>query len=143
MRNGKGMFGLVLVLIFFASALFAPQLAPHDPFHLNIPARNSGPTIDYFVGTDQLGRDTFSRVLYGGRVALKIAAIGVRVRHWIAFHGISINVEPDLSHFDTIVPCGISDSNLTVTSLVDLGLPVSMADLDVAIMAAFEDVFAK
>ena len=79
MRNGKGMFGLVLVLIFFASALFAPQLAPHDPFQLNIPARNSGPTIDYFVGTDQLGRDTFSRVLYGGRVALQIAAIGVSV----------------------------------------------------------------
>ena len=79
LRNGKGMFGLVLVLIFFASALFAPQLAPHDPFQLNIPARNSGPTIDYFVGTDQLGRDTFSRVLYGGRVALKIAAIGVSV----------------------------------------------------------------
>jgi len=73
----------------------------------------------------------------------KIAAIGVRVRHWIAFHGISINVEPNLSHFDTIVPCGINDLNLGVTSLIDLGLPISMADMDVAIMAAFEHVFTK
>ena len=73
----------------------------------------------------------------------KIAAIGVRMRRWVAFHGISINVEPDLTHFDTIVPCGISDPDYGVTSLVDLGLPVSLADLDVALMAAFEEVFAS
>ena len=73
----------------------------------------------------------------------KIAAIGVRVRHWVAFHGISINVEPDLSHFEAIVPCGISDSHLGVTSLVDLGLPVSMHDLDVSLIATFEQIFSK
>ena len=72
----------------------------------------------------------------------KIAAIGVRVRRWVAFHGISINVEPDLSHFEAIVPCGISKKNLGVTSLIDLGLPVSMHDLDVALIAAFEEIFS-
>lgn len=77
LRNGKGMFGLVLVLLFFASAIFAPYIAPHDPNKLDIPARMSGPTLEHLAGTDQLGRDTFSRVLYGGRVALKIAAVGV------------------------------------------------------------------
>ncbi|MBT5659781.1 MAG: lipoyl(octanoyl) transferase LipB [Rhodospirillaceae bacterium] len=71
----------------------------------------------------------------------KIAAIGVRIRHWITFHGIAINVEPDLEHFSGIVPCGIGDEKLGVTSLVDLGLPVTMADLDVALMAAFDEVF--
>ena len=79
----------------------------------------------------------------GGGKEDKIAAIGVRMRRWVAFHGISINVEPDLTHFDTIVPCGISDPDYGVTSLVDLGLPVSLADLDVALMAAFEEVFAS
>ena len=58
----------------------------------------------------------------------KIAAIGVRVRHWVTFHGIALNVEPDLAHFAGIVPCGIAEHG--VTSLVDLGLPVTMADLD-------------
>ncbi|MEM8823323.1 MAG: lipoyl(octanoyl) transferase LipB [Pseudomonadota bacterium] len=61
----------------------------------------------------------------------KIAAIGIRLRKWVAFHGLSINMEPDLSHFDGIVPCGIADHG--VTSLVDLGLPVTMADLDAAL----------
>jgi len=70
----------------------------------------------------------------------KIAAIGVRLRKWVAFHGISINVEPDLGHFDGIVPCGISDHG--VTSLVDLGRPVSMADLDLALKTNFDRVFA-
>jgi len=69
----------------------------------------------------------------------KIAAIGVRIRKWVAFHGISINVDPDLSHFDGIVPCGINDHG--VTSLVDLGLPVSMVDLDVALKRNFDRVF--
>jgi lipoyl(octanoyl) transferase len=77
----------------------------------------------------------------GGGKEDKIAAIGVRVRRWVAFHGISINVEPNLSHFDAIVPCGISDPNLGVTSLVHLGLPVTMEDLDVALMAAFQEIF--
>lgn len=69
----------------------------------------------------------------------KIAAIGIRLRKWISFHGISINVEPDLSHFDGIVPCGITDHG--VTSLVDLGLPVTLADVDVALRDAFGTVF--
>ena len=61
----------------------------------------------------------------------KIAAIGIRLRKWVSFHGLSINVEPDLGHFDGIVPCGITEHG--VTSLVDLGLPVTMADVDVAL----------
>ena len=69
----------------------------------------------------------------------KIAAIGIRLRKWVSFHGIAINVEPDLSHFGGIVPCGIQTHG--VTSLVDLGLPVSMTDMDVALKAAFEEVF--
>lgn len=69
----------------------------------------------------------------------KIAAIGIRLRKWVSFHGISINVDPTLSHFDGIVPCGISDHG--VTSLVDLGLPVTMTDLDVALRTGFAEVF--
>jgi lipoyl(octanoyl) transferase len=69
----------------------------------------------------------------------KIAAIGIRLRRWISFHGLSINVEPDLSHFDGIVPCGIRGHG--VTSLVDLGLPVTMADLDNALRATFDRRF--
>ncbi|WP_075216616.1 lipoyl(octanoyl) transferase LipB [Mongoliimonas terrestris] len=71
----------------------------------------------------------------------KIAAIGIRVRRWVTFHGISLNVEPDLSHFSGIVPCGVTDHG--VTSLVDLGLPVTMADADVALRVAFERVFGE
>ncbi len=69
----------------------------------------------------------------------KIAAIGIRVRHWVTFHGISINVEPDLADFSGIVPCGIRQHG--VTSLVDLGLPVTMADLDVAMKVSFQRIF--
>lgn len=69
----------------------------------------------------------------------KIAAIGIRLRKWVSFHGISINVEPDLSHFEGIVPCGISEHG--VTSLVDLGLPVTMDDLDVALKRRFASAF--
>ena len=65
----------------------------------------------------------------------KVAAIGVRLRRWVSFHGLSINVEPDLAHFDGIVPCGIREHG--VTSLVDLGLPVTMGDLDAALRATF------
>ncbi len=69
----------------------------------------------------------------------KIAAIGIRLRKWISFHGISINVDPDLEHFSGIVPCGITGHG--VTSLVDLGLPVSMEDLDSALERTFARVF--
>lgn len=70
----------------------------------------------------------------------KIAAIGVRIRHWVSFHGLSINVEPDLSHYDGIVPCGIADHG--VTSLVDLGMPATLADLDIALAETFGEVFS-
>jgi lipoyl(octanoyl) transferase len=69
----------------------------------------------------------------------KIGAIGVRVRRWVTFHGVSLNVDPDLSHFTGIVPCGVREHG--VTSFHDLGLPVTMADVDVAMKAAFEEVF--
>ncbi|MEM7429299.1 MAG: lipoyl(octanoyl) transferase LipB [Pseudomonadota bacterium] len=69
----------------------------------------------------------------------KIAAIGIRLRRWVSFHGISINVEPDLEHFTGIVPCGVEEHG--VTSLVDLGLPVTLEDVDVALKRNFETVF--
>src|SRR5947208_17090031 len=71
----------------------------------------------------------------------KIAAIGVRLKRWVSFHGIAINVEPELKHFSAIIPCGVVDIRYGVTSLVDLGLPVTMEDVDVALRRAFEDVF--
>ena len=74
----------------------------------------------------------------GGRED-KIAAIGVRVRRWVSYHGIALNVEPELSHYDGIVPCGIAEHG--VTSLAALGLPVTLADVDVALRAAFDEVF--
>lgn len=69
----------------------------------------------------------------------KIAAVGVKLRRWVSFHGISLNVEPDLSHFDGIVPCGVTEHG--VTSLVDLGLPVSMDEADAALKSSFQRVF--
>jgi lipoyl(octanoyl) transferase len=69
----------------------------------------------------------------------KIAALGVKLRRWVSFHGVSLNVEPDLSHFAGIVPCGVSDHG--VTSLVDLGRPVGMDDADAALKASFQRVF--
>ncbi len=73
----------------------------------------------------------------------KIAAIGVRLRRWVSLHGIAINVEPDLTHFSAIVPCGVINPRYGVTSLVDLGHPLTMADVDVALQRAFEDVFGS
>jgi lipoyl(octanoyl) transferase len=69
----------------------------------------------------------------------KIAAIGVRIRRWVSFHGVAINVDPDLTHFSGIVPCGITGHG--VTSLVDLGIPATMADMDLALRAAFDGAF--
>ena len=71
----------------------------------------------------------------------KIAAIGIRLRKWVCFHGVSINVEPDLTHYNAITPCGINDPGLGVTSLVDLGLPVTMDDLDAVLRGEFEKLF--
>jgi lipoyl(octanoyl) transferase len=78
----------------------------------------------------------------GGGREDKIAAIGVRVRHWVTYHGIAINVSPDLSHFEGIVPCGIADQNLGVTSLADLGVDATMADVDQALRDTFGEIFA-
>jgi lipoyl(octanoyl) transferase len=71
----------------------------------------------------------------------KIAAIGVRLKRWVSMHGIAINVEPDLTHFSGIVPCGVGDPRHGVTSLVDLGLPVTMTDVDIALKRAFAEIF--
>ncbi len=77
----------------------------------------------------------------GAPAEAKIAAIGVRLRRWVSFHGVAINVDPDLSHFDGITPCGVADHG--VTSLVDLGVPATMADIDLALRDAFPEVFEK
>ncbi len=69
----------------------------------------------------------------------KIAAIGIRLRHWITYHGISLNVDPDLTHFDGIIACGVTEHG--VTSLVDLGLPVTIADADIALKNSFHSIF--
>jgi lipoyl(octanoyl) transferase len=71
----------------------------------------------------------------------KIAAIGIRVQRWVTLHGFSLNIEPDLSHFSGIVPCGVSDSRFGVTSFADLGLTASMPDIDMALRAQFEPLF--
>jgi lipoyl(octanoyl) transferase len=77
----------------------------------------------------------------GGRREDKIGAIGVRLKRWVTFHGMSLNVDCDLSHFAGIVPCGISGPSYGVTSLADLGQIVSMPEVDMALWAEFEDVF--
>jgi lipoyl(octanoyl) transferase len=71
----------------------------------------------------------------------KIAAIGIRVKQWVTLHGIALNVNPDLSHFSGIVPCGVSERRYGVTSLADLGLPVSMLEVDMALRREFEVLF--
>jgi lipoyl(octanoyl) transferase len=71
----------------------------------------------------------------------KIAAIGVRLRRWVTFHGVSLNVDPELEHFSGIVPCGVRDESLGVTSLAALGLPVTMEEVDVALKHSFEEIF--
>lgn len=71
----------------------------------------------------------------------KIAAIGVRLKRWVSFHGIAINVEPDLSHFSAIIPCGVADPRFGVTSLMDLGRPVGLPDVDIALRQSFEEIF--
>jgi lipoyl(octanoyl) transferase len=86
-------------------------------------------------------RDDKSLTITGQPAEDKIAAIGLRLRKWVSFHGISINVEPELDHFSGIVPCGIREHG--VTSLVDLGLPVTMADVDTALRKTFAEVFEQ
>jgi lipoyl(octanoyl) transferase len=71
----------------------------------------------------------------------KIAAIGIRVRHWVTLHGVALNIDPDLSHFAGIVPCGVQEQRYGVTSFADLGHIVSMAEVDMAMRRAFEELF--
>jgi lipoyl(octanoyl) transferase len=73
----------------------------------------------------------------------KIAAIGVRLRQWVSFHGISLNIDPELEHFSGIVPCGVRDKRFGVTSLAALGIPATMADVDAALRRSFETVFGS
>ncbi len=73
----------------------------------------------------------------------KIAAIGIRLRKWVSLHGIALNVDPNLTHFSGIVPCGVSGQRYGVTSLVDLGLPVTLSDVDVALRYEFEELFGQ
>ena len=96
-------------------------------------------TLDQFNVKGERREDRVGVWVRRGSREDKIAAIGIRVRHWVTFHGISINVEPDLTHFSGIVPCGIREHG--VTSLVDLGLPVTLADLDVALKKTFAPIF--
>ena len=96
-------------------------------------------TLEQFNVTAERREDRVGVWVRRGAREDKIAAIGIRVRHWVTFHGISINVEPDLAHFSGIVPCGIREHG--VTSLVDLGLAVTMADLDVALKKTFAPIF--
>lgn len=96
--------------------------------------RREGRVGVWVVRPDRAGPD-------GGPAEDKIAAIGVRLRRWVSFHGLAINVEPDLSHYQGIVPCGIAGHG--VTSLVDLGLPVTMDDLDLALRRTFPEAPAR
>ena len=86
-----------------------------------------------------VARDDKPLTATGAKPEDKIAAIGIRLRKWVSFHGLSVNVEPDLDHFTGIVPCGITGHG--VTSLVDLGLPVTMGDVDLALKQTFDQVF--
>jgi len=83
------------------------------------------------------------RGIDGAMAEDKIAALGIRLRRWVTFHGISLNVEPDLSHFSGIVPCGIAQAHYGVTSLVDLGLPLTMPEMDDVLRREFEGVFGE
>jgi lipoyl(octanoyl) transferase len=73
----------------------------------------------------------------------KIAAIGIRVRHWVSLHGIALNVAPDLSHFSGIVPCGVANPRYGVTSLADLGVPATMAEVDSVLRREFDELFGR
>ena len=81
------------------------------------------------------------RAANGTKAEDKIAAIGVRVRRWVTFHGVALNVDPDLTHFGGIAPCGIREPHYGVTSLAELGCAVTMAEADAALRAAFEPLF--
>lgn len=120
----------------FVSALEGWIIATLDAF--NIRGFTDPERVGVWVKRPEKGADS-----EGNPFEDKVAAIGIRLRKWVSFHGIALNVEPDLSHFAAIVPCGIKEQRFGVTSLVDLGLPVTMEDADVALRAAFVEVFGE
>jgi lipoyl(octanoyl) transferase len=100
----------------------------------------AGETREARVGV-WVARPEKPRAVNGALAEDKIAAIGVRVRRWATFHGVALNVAPDLSHFSGIVPCGIAEAHYGVTSLADLGRAATMEDVDAALRASFEALF--
>ena len=96
-------------------------------------------TLDCFNVKGERREDRVGVWVQRGQREDKISAIGIRVRRWVSFHGVSLNVDPDLSHFDGIIPCGVTDHG--ITSLVDLGLPVTMVDTDIALKVSFQRIF--
>ncbi len=102
---------------------------------LGVAGKVSDERIGVWVERAALGEPVQSGAVYED----KIAAIGIRLRRWVSFHGISLNVCPDLSHFDGIVPCGITEHG--VTSLEKLGVPCTMGEVDSALRAAFAEIF--
>jgi lipoyl(octanoyl) transferase len=104
--------------------------------NFNVRGERREDRIGVWVRRPEKGQD-----LQGQGFEDKIAAIGIRVKKWVTLHGIAINVEPELSHFSGIVPCGVSEQRYGVTSLADLGVPVSMAEFDIALRREFEALF--
>jgi lipoyl(octanoyl) transferase len=104
---------------------------------LNVRGERREDRIGVWVRRPEKGQET------GQDYEDKIAAIGIRVQRWVTLHGISLNVDPDLTHFSGIVPCGVIEQRYGVTSLVDLGLPVTMADVDLALRKEFETLFGQ
>ena len=100
----------------------------------------TGETRETRVGV-WVARPDKARGLDGSPAEDKIAAIGVRIRRWVSFHGVALNVAPDLANFSGIVPCGIAEAHYGVTSLRDLGSAATMGDVDAALRAAFEPRF--
>lgn len=120
----------------FVHALEAWIIATLEAFHIKGERREDRIGV-WVARPDKPGRP-------GGELAEdKIAAIGIRVRRWVTFHGISLNVAPDLTHFSGIVPCGITGAHYGVTSLQDLGLLASMGEVDMALRKKFEPIFGK
>ena len=138
------------------------QMTYHGPgqrvAYVMLNLRRRGPDVRRFVATLEewiirtLSRFNVRGERREGRVGIwvadrlagteaKIAAIGVRVTRWVSWHGVALNVEPDLSHFAGIVPCGLTDSRYGVTSLADLGVTASMPEMDIALRSAFEPLF--
>ena len=107
----------------------------------NIRGERRDDRIGVWVPRPDKGESVGGESASGEKFEDKIAAIGIRVRHWVTLHGFALNVEPDLAHFSGIVPCGVADRRYGVTSLADLGVPVSMPEVDMALRAAFEPLF--